>query len=191
MSHLIVYAHPKDKSFNHAVLEAVKETLKSQNKKFEVRELYNLKFNPVLSVNDLAQIHEGKIPEDIKREQEYIRQAENIIFIYPVWWFGMPSILKGYIDRVFAYGFAYAVGDKGIKGLLKDKKVYILNTTGGPEENYQKFGFANALKTTTEAGIMEFCGMKVALHKYFYAVPTVDQQTRSNMLKEIQTLNLG
>ena len=190
MKYLVVYAHPNPKSFNHAVLELVQNRLKKAGKDFAVRDLYNLKFNPVLAGADFMAFKQGKPPADIAEEQKLIREADIIIFIYPIWWFGLPAILKGYIDRVFSYGFAYQVTDKGAEGLLKGKQVIILNTTGGLEENYQKFGFQNALKTTTEAGIFEFCGMKVIGHKYCFAVPTVTDGDRKKMLADLEAMTL-
>ena len=189
--YLVVYAHPNPKSFNHAILESVGERLGELNRTYDVRELYALKFNPVLAGDDFAALQKGKLPQDIQTEQEYIRNAKTLLFIYPIWWFGMPAVLKGYIDRVFSYGFAYDIDPKiGLRGLLRDKKVMIINTTGGPEANYQKFGFNDALKKTTEVGTFELCAMKVVMHKYFYGVPSVTDEARKAMLKEIEGMKL-
>jgi NAD(P)H dehydrogenase (quinone) len=190
MKYLIVYSHPNPKSFNHAIKQIIEEKFKNQAKQYDVRDLYGLKFNPVLSGNDFVTMKEGKIPEDIKTEQEYIRNADKIIFIHPIWWFGMPSVLKGYIDRVFSYGFAYEFGEKGIKGLLTDKKVILLNTTGGTEDVYMQAGFEDAIKKTIEKGIFEVCGMKVILHKYFHAVPFVSNEVRDKMLEELKAIEI-
>lgn len=163
--------------------------LRSQDKEVVVRDLYQLNFNPVLSGNDFTQFLQGKIPADIQKEQEFIRQADVLIFVYPVWWFHMPAVLKGYIDRIFSRGFAYDVVDGTIKGLLAGKRVYIINTTGGEQEAYAQFGYQNAIKTSVDAGIFSFCGMTVALHKYFHAVPTVTDAVRKQMLAEIKKIN--
>lgn len=189
MDYLIIYAHPNPKSFNHAILEEVEKKLRQAGKTYQVRDIYALKFNPILAGPDFVALKNGQPLPDIKSEQDLIRQVKTLIFIHPIWWFNMPAILKGYIDRVFSHGFAYAADEKeGLKGLLTDKQVVILNTTGGPEENYKKFGFNEALKSTIEIGTFGLCGMKVALHKYFYAVPTVSQETRVKMLAEIKQL---
>jgi len=189
MDYLIIYAHPNPKSFNHAILEEVEKKVRQSGKTYQVRDIYTLTFNPILSAPDFIAFQNGQALPDIKAEQDLIRQAKTLIFIYPIWWFNMPAILKGYIDRVFSPGFAYSTDKKeGLKGLLTDKQVIILNTTGGPEENYKKFGFDEALKTTIEVGTFGLCGMTVVLHKYFYAVPTVPPETRVNMLEEIKQL---
>ena len=92
----------------------------------------------------------------------------------------------GYIDRVFSYGFAFEFTDKGPKGLLLNKREIIFNTAEGTERLYSSLGYAEAMKTTTAAGIFEFCGMKVVLHKYFYEVNSVTAEARIKMLEEVK-----
>lgn len=190
MRYLIVYAHPNPKSFNHAIREIVEDKLRKDNGQFDVRDLYEIKFNPVLSGSDFVSFKQGQAPPDIKREQEYVKNADTLIFIYPIWWFGMPAILKGYIDRVFSYGFAYAADEKGLRGLLTDKKVIVFNTTGGSEEDYAQRGYKDALKKTTEIGTLQVCGMKVILHKYFHAVPSITNEARIKMLEDLKGIAL-
>jgi NAD(P)H dehydrogenase (quinone) len=184
--YLVVYVHPNPQSFNHAILNEVETALKEQGKDFIVRDLNALPFHPVLSAADFISFVQGRVPSEILTEQEYIKKATTIIFIHPIWWFNMPAILKGYIDRVFSRGFAYQIVDGGLKGQLVDKKVMIFNTTGGTQEDYAKFGYENAIKTAIDQGVFEFCGMTVAMHKIFYAVPTIDQRKREAMLSEIR-----
>jgi len=186
MKYLVVYAHPNPRSFNHAIKEVVLAKLRGGGKKFDFRNLYELKFDPVLNAGDFILMQQGKISPEILKEQTCIKEADILIFIYPVWWYGMPAILKGYIDRVFSHGFAYRISEKGLEGLLGDKKVVIFNTTGGPEEHYSEAGYAEALRKTTDAGTFELCGMKVILHKYFYSVPSVSQEQRLEMLREVE-----
>ncbi|HNV85808.1 MAG TPA: NAD(P)H-dependent oxidoreductase [Candidatus Omnitrophota bacterium] len=186
MKYLVIYAHPNPRSFNHAVKEVVLSKLRGHAEKFEVRNLYELKFDPVLSAGDFILLQQGKTSPDILKEQAYVKESDVLIFIYPVWWYGMPAILKGYIDRVFSHGFAYRITEKGIEGLLKGKKVVIFNTTGGPEEHFREAGYLDALNKTADAGIFGFCGMEVILHQYLYAVPSISQEQRLEMLREVE-----
>lgn len=190
MKYLIVYAHPNPKSFNQAIKEQVEAQIKKTGKEFAVRDLYRMKFNPLLDVQDFSLMIKGRLAKDIKREQDYVKDAHTLIFIYPIWWFGMPAILKGYIDRVFSHGFAFRFTEKGPEGLLPGKKVIIFNTTGGPESNYSSMGYADALRKTTDIGIFEFCGMNIILHKYFYAAPYVSNKVRLKMLEELKEIKL-
>ena len=133
MKVLVVYAHPNPASFCHAVLEAVTETLKLKNHTVEIRDLYAMHFDPVLKPTDFEGIATGNYPEDIKTEQNHIAWAEMVIVIHPIWWTGMPAMIKGFIDRIFSYGFAYSVGDQGIIKHLGGKKGHCFQYPGYTE----------------------------------------------------------
>ncbi|MGV2452225.1 UNVERIFIED_CONTAM: NAD(P)H-dependent oxidoreductase [Ralstonia mannitolilytica] len=167
MRHLIIYAHPNENSLNHHLLKTVVETLQLRNEEIVVRDLYTIGFDPVLSLDDMQGQRMGKVSDDVKTEQEYISWAEQITFIYPIWWTGLPAMMKGYIDRVFSYGFAYRY-DQGIqKGLLKGKKTVIINTHGKSHEEYEKTGMDKALTLTSENGIFIYSGLEIIRHLFF------------------------
>ncbi|WP_288443435.1 NAD(P)H-dependent oxidoreductase [uncultured Chryseobacterium sp.] len=167
MRHLIIYAHPNENSLNHHLLNTVIETLQYHNEEIIVRDLYDIGFNPVLSLNDIQGQRMGKLSDDVKTEQDHISWAEQITFIYPIWWTGLPAMMKGYIDRVFSYGFAYRY-DQGIqKGLLKGKKTVIINTHGKSHEEYEKTGMDKALTLTSDNGIFIYSGLEVIRHFFF------------------------
>lgn len=167
MRHLIIYAHPNENSLNHHLLNTVIETLQYHNEEIIVRDLYDIGFNPVLSLNDIQGQRMGKLSDDVKTEQDHISWAEQITFIYPIWWTGLPAMMKGYIDRVFSYGFAYRY-DQGIqKGLLKGKKTVIINTHGKSHEEYEKTGMDKALTLTSDNGIFIYSGLEIIRHFFF------------------------
>ncbi len=183
---LIVYAHPNPKSFNHAIKEKVVEVLTRRDVPHEVRDLYATGFNPVLSAKDFETFLSGSVPEDIKLEQEFIRKAQFLVFIYPIWWTGMPAILKGYIDRVFSYGFAYEERNGELVGLLSDKKAIIINTLGASSLDYGPSGMEECLRKTADVGIFKFCGIEVIEHMFLYSVPYVSDEERSKMLELVE-----
>ncbi len=186
MDYMIIYAHPNPKSFNLAIRRQLEEKLREKERTYIIRDLYLLHFNPVLSNQDFLSFSQGKVPEDIRKEQEYVSKADTLIFIYPIWWFGMPAILKGYIDRVFSRGFAYSISENGaVKGELSGKKAIIFNTTGGAREQYERLGYKEALRRTVESGVLQLCGLEIVCHEYFYAVSTVSDQERRKMLEYI------
>lgn len=186
MRHLIVYAHPNPDSFNHAIMETVVHTLKNKGHEVTVRDLYEIDFQPVLKRQDTAAMKAGQTPEDIKTEQEFIAQADAITFIYPIWWTGLPAILKGYVDRVFSYGFAYAYGEQGIDKLLKGKKGLIINTYGSPKEIYDQIGMTAGLKITSDTGIFEFTGIEPVDHLLFGSVPSAGEAALKDILKQVE-----
>jgi NAD(P)H dehydrogenase (quinone) len=167
MKNLIIYAHPNSSSLNHFFKQIIVESLEESDHEVELRDLYQLGFNPVLSLEDINGQRMGKIAEDVKKEQDFIDWADRIIFIYPIWWTGMPAIMKGYIDRVFSYGFAYCY-DQGIqKGLLKGKKAIIVNSHGKSNQEYEAIGMDKALMLTSDIGIFNYCGLEIQKHYYF------------------------
>lgn len=187
MDALVIYAHPNPKSFNHAIKEKVEHTLSGMGKTFKVVDLYSLNFNPVLTGEDLYNIFvNNTVSEDIKQHQELISNAGFLIFIHPVWWSGMPAILKGYIDRVFTYGFAYKEVNGEIVGLLSDKKVLIINTFGADENELNHFGIKECFDKIYNS-IYGFCGIREIKTKYLYAVPYVSDDVRKQMLEEVAT----
>lgn len=186
MKNLIIFAHQHQESFNRAILDLVETTLKGNGHEVTVRDLYKLNFQPVLTPEDTDSMKKGEIPEDIKTEQNFISEADAIIFIYPIWWSNMPAILKGYLDRVFSFGFAYTYGDKGPVPLLKGKKGLIINTYGAAEEHYEKIGMNTAFKTTMDVGVFGFTGIEPLDHLLFGSVTDVDDATRKKMLEKIK-----
>ncbi len=176
---LLIYGHPQTpKSFNFDLKEKLVKAIKDNGHNILVRDLYEISFNPLLSSKDLEMIHNFEIPEDIKQEQEFIKNADTIIFIYPIWWAGQPAIIKGYIDRVFSYGFAYIYKGNKVIGLLSDKKAIILNSTGTPSELYEKSGFHKSMRQVIDEGIFKFCGFKKVTHIFFGAVPMLTEEQK-------------
>jgi len=188
MKYLIVYAHPEPKSFNHAILETISEELKKKKKEFKVRDLYKIHFDPILSAEDFAAFQNGAIPDDIKTEQDYIRSADTLIFIFPIWWSSMPAILKGYIDRVFSLKFAYDITSDGVIGLLKGKKAFIVSTTGASKEDNEKMGAFKMMNMSMDMAIFQFSGLEVIKHKYFSSVQYVSDKDRKQMLEELRLI---
>ncbi len=189
MKILIVYAHPNPKSFNHAVLEATQESLKASGHEIKTKDLYQMKFKASLDAEDLGMMYvEKKMPPDILQEQADVSWAEAMIFIYPLWWFDRPAILKGWFDRVFTYGFAFGSGPKGIQGLLKHKKALVLNTTGAPKVWYEEAGHTRTYLSPTVDGTLKWCGIPVVEDYTFFGVTSNSQEDRQNMLGELKAL---
>ena len=186
MRHFVLYCHPDPKSFCHAILDNVVETLRGKGHEVRVRDLYADGFDPVLKGSDFAAFLAGKSPPDIKAEQDHILWAETITVIHPVWWTSLPALLKGYIDRVLTLNFAYAFGPEGPKGLLGGRKVVIFSTQGALKEDYDARGMTDAMKKASDIAIYSFCGMEVLEHRFFGGVPSVDDATRKRYLSEVR-----
>jgi NAD(P)H dehydrogenase (quinone) len=132
---LLIYCHPLSGSFSAAVRDAAIEGLSSSGHEVELRDLYAEGFDPVLS----ARQREGYYveAENIRGIEDHVaslRRAECLVLIYPTWWFGMPAMLKGWLDRIWAPGVAFDFGGpKVLKPLLtKLKRIAVITTYGSP-----------------------------------------------------------
>ncbi len=186
MNHLIVFAHPNTNSFGKAIVNTIEKASMKKGFETKIKDLYAEGFNPVLSAADFKEFGSGRVPADIKAEQDLVTWAEIISFVYPVWWTGLPAILKGYIDRVYAHGFAYEFTANGARGFLNGKRVRLFSTTGTPDEVYASNGMHASMKQVQDIGIFRFCGMTDVEHFFFGAVPSVDDGTRKKYLAEAE-----
>jgi NAD(P)H dehydrogenase (quinone) len=188
MKHLIIYSHPNPASFNHAIKETLVRVLKEKGQEIRLRDLYALRFDPVLKADDFQTFLAGKVPGDIAIEQDHVRWADQMTFIYPVWWGRMPSMAMGYIDRVLSKGFAYDYGPTGPVGLLPGKKVYAFSTMGAPLAVAESSGGIKSMEQIIDNETFKFCAMDMVGHKYFGSVTTVTDADRKKMLEEVAAI---
>jgi NAD(P)H dehydrogenase (quinone) len=188
MRHLVIYCHPEPKSFNHAILDAVVEELRALGHDVVERDLYQTGFSPILRSVDLSRLAAGEVPGDIKDEQAEVRAADRLVFIFPIWWTGMPAMLKGWIDRVFSAGFAFDIAAEGPRGLLAGKQAIIINTTAFPEAFYRQAGLRDSLDANLAGAVLPFCGITAAAHKVCWGLPFTNGEDRQAMLAEVRQL---
>lgn len=154
---MIVFAHFDSKgSHNAAVLRHVKARLESEKSPYEVIDLYADGFDPVLR----PERQDPLVP----KYQAMIKKAKRLIFIYPVWWYNAPAILKGFIDKVFLPGFAYNFVNDPVKGfyvdkLLSGREAIVINTYGGGRQWIDAHG--NAPMMVMDKAALDFCGIDV------------------------------
>ena len=178
---LIVYAHPEPKSFNGAMRDTAVETLTAAGHEVVVSDLYAMGFNPVAGPDDMTNdpvnpdhfnlateqteaFNKETTAPDILVEMKKLEKAELVIFQFPVWWFGMPAILKGWADRVFARGFAYLPGRKYDTGMFKGKLAMVAATTGTSADTYAPDGIDGDILTVLwpiHNGLLRYSGFDV------------------------------
>lgn len=158
MNVLIIYAHPNPTSFNAALRDLALRVLSQAGHSILLSDLYTMRFNPVLSAQEL----QGDLRE-IQSEIEKVRRADLLLFQFPDWWYGMPAIMKGWIDRVFAYGFAYDDEHSFDNGLLKGKKAMLSLTVGAREDYFREAPQRDLMRVLEPIhyGIFAYCGMEV------------------------------
>lgn len=154
----ILYAHPYDKSFNHAILDTVTTRLTEQNKKYRLIDLYADGFNPVLDAASLRLYSRGETADPLAAEYlDALIASDELIMIFPIWWASLPAIVKGFFDKVMLSGKAYQYSPDG--ALIPDKininRTIIFSTSQSPTELFAPF-FNNYLKSN----ILDAVGMK-------------------------------
>jgi NAD(P)H dehydrogenase (quinone) len=164
MKVLLVFAHPEPRSLNGALRDVAIRELEAQGHDVRISDLYadgwksevdradfpswppEARFLPGgASKNAFAT---NTLTDDVKAEIDKLLWADTLILQFPLWWYTMPAILKGWVDRVYAYGFAYGVGEHSDKrwgdrfgqGTLAGKRAMLIVTTGGWEEHYSARG---------------------------------------------------
>lgn len=154
---LIVHAHPEPASFNGAMTATAVETLRAEGHNVTVSDLYAIGWQAALGPEDITgaradtalfdpsreqehAVAEGTLAAAIREELRKLSQADMVIFQFPVWWFSIPAILKGWVDRVFARGFAYSAGRKYGTGHFKGKRAMLALTTGTASSLYEPAG---------------------------------------------------
>lgn len=164
MNVLIVYAHPEPHSLNGALKNVMVEQLLALGHQVQVSDLYAMHWKATLDAADFTLDRQGKPFDpsgdsrrgyeeglqrpDITGEQEKLRWADTVIFQFPLWWFTMPAIMKGWFERVYAFGLAYGVGehsathwgDRYGEGRMIGKRAMLVVTTGGWESHYHPRG---------------------------------------------------
>jgi NAD(P)H dehydrogenase (quinone) len=164
MNVLLVFVHPEPRSLNGALRDVAIKELEARGHQVRVSDLYADGWKSEINRADfplLAPDARLKVPaasrqgfaakaltEDVKAEQAKLLWADTLILQFPLWWFTMPAILKGWIDRVYSYGFAYGVGEHSDKrwgdrygeGILAGKRAMLIVTAGGWAEHYSARG---------------------------------------------------
>lgn len=165
MHALIVVAHPDQGSLTHSVARHLAEGIArpGDGHSFEIADLSAEGFAPQFTMTDLA-VHrrDVPIPADLGAEQARIDRADALVLVFPIHWWSMPSLLKGWIDRVFSNGWAYDEG-AGIKSVkrLRHLNVHLVGLGGASASTYERRGYRDAMKTQIDHGIFDYCGARV------------------------------
>ena len=180
MNVFIVHAHPEPASFNAALTGRAREVLSRKGHPVEISDLYAMPFNPVYGRHNTTTVRDSTFfkPQleeqhawevdgfapDILAEIEKLERCDVLILQFPLWWFGLPAILKGWVDRVFVMGRIYGGGRWYDKGALRGKRAMLSLTTGGPASMYSADGLngdINAILYPINHGILRFTGFDV------------------------------
>jgi NAD(P)H dehydrogenase (quinone) len=175
---LLVLAHPEPQSFCGALYTTAAEVLRAEGHEVRLSDLYADGFDPVGDRRDfrttadpdffkyqkeqLAAVAHGGFTEELTAEMEKLLWCELVIFCFPLWWFGVPAILKGWFDRILAMGFAYGGGRWFETGPLLGRRALLAITAGAPRERYMEgaiFGDIGHVLYPIHVGILNLVGI--------------------------------
>jgi len=201
MNVLIVYAHPEPQSFSGALKDTSVEVLTGEGHSVQVSDLYAMKFDPAGGPGDFLeredpscfryqreqiQAHKnGLFTPELAAEMAKLLWADLLIFQFPLWWFSLPAILKGWVDRVFAMGFSYDLGRAYETGFFPKKKGMLVLTTGAPAAAYTPQGKNGAIPDVLlhiNRGMLHFIGLQVLPPFVAYAAARVPPEQRAEYL---------
>lgn len=204
MNVLILHAHPEPKSFSSSLKDIAVEHFTALGDEVAVKDLYAMKFNPVVGREDFKQISNqeyfhymkeqmnahlsNSFADELKLEMEAIVKADFLLLNFPLWWTSMPAIMKGWFDKVMAFGFSYHPKDmKYDTGAFKNKKAMCTITTGGSEFAYSEsgeHGDINKLIEHINHGLLFFNGFQVLPSFFAWRAHLVDEETLKGYIEK-------
>ncbi len=182
---LIIYSHPNKIGHSGKILKEVINVLDNRNEKYEIIDLYKMKYDPVLHQNEHYTSGNKDINQINKNIQKKIKNNNKFIFIYPTWWNNMPAILKGFVDKVFVSNFAFKYEGGIPKKLLKGRAV-VFSTTGANRIFSKLISRDRALKVLAK-DVLFFCGIKAKAYSIGSSTVLNDKQ----IAKIKKTVNKG
>ncbi|QYX54663.1 NAD(P)H-dependent oxidoreductase [Pseudomonas sp. S07E 245] len=184
---LIIAAHPMTESLTHSIVRQVREALIDADISVEVADLHAEGFISAMTPADVSYYRgEGDLPEDVVREQRRFDKADMVYFVFPIYWWTVPALLKGWFERVFTSGWAYDYqGDGKASGRLKPVPVHLIITITTGEESFCRHGSKAAFQTQVVDGILGYCGLKDVRTSMLWGADYVDDENFASFMAEI------
>ena len=166
-NYLIFFCHPNPVSLTSNIKDSLINLFIKNKINYKLIDLYNENFNPVLTSEDLKELKTTSKLNSVVKYQELITENRDLIFIFPLWWVHFPALLKGFVDKVFSFKFAYDVDQSGniVKLLTKNTASFIV-TMGNRIDSYKENGLYKSFKNVMNEGLFDFCGIKI--NNYFF-----------------------
>ena len=201
---LIVHAHPEPNSFSNAQMRSARSSLQDQGYDVKIIDLYEKSWSPVLDRSEfssastyfkpqaeqMAAANAGTLAAEVRADLEALLDADLLVLSFPLWWFSLPAILKGWIDRVFVMGAVFG-GDHGLfdQAALAGHKAVLLITTGGSPDSFgegRQFGVLKTHLFHIHLGMLRFVGYDVLEPIVTYGPAHLDSGNRDAALFAVQ-----
>ena len=197
----IVYWHPEPQSFNATMFRTACETLAAAGNEVRTSDLRRMRFDPVSSrknfttvkdpnyfkqqVEEIEATEVNGFAQEIESELTKIEWCDLMIWQFPLWWFGLPAMLKGWVDRVFVMWRTYGGGRFYQSGVFRGKRALLSLTTGGPEDAYRKGAFNGdmaGILRPIHRGMLQFVGFDVLAPHILYGPARLTEEQRKQLL---------
>jgi NAD(P)H dehydrogenase (quinone) len=188
MKHAVVIAHPNSYSLTRSAAEAYAEAARALGHGVLVRDLYAMKFDPLLRAEEIPQLTPPTPGPDVAAERAVLADVDVFAFVYPFWFNAPPAILKGYVDRVFGMGFGYApVLGGGTEPLLEGRRLISFSFSGAPEQWVQQTGALRALMSIFDGHLAQMCGLELVDHIHTGGVaPNMTEEAVAEILARVR-----
>ncbi|ULH14698.1 NAD(P)H-dependent oxidoreductase [Deinococcus sp. KNUC1210] len=202
---LIVHAHPEAASFCTAQMQEAARTLEARGYDVQISDLYRMDWQAALDRHDFTHlpadpfkpqaeqfraVQGGTVASDVAAELEKLLAADLLVFSFPLWWFSLPALLKGWVDRVFAMGAVYGAGVGTYdRGRFLGRRALLLFTTGGPEGAYGPQANNGDLDTVLfhiQNGMLRFVGYTVLAPVVGHSPVRISADERAAQLSRVR-----
>jgi len=201
MNVFIICAHAEPQSYNGALFRTAQESLRAAGHSVQTSDLYAMKFDPVSDrrnfttvkdpdyfkqqIEEMHATEAGGFAPVLEAELRKVEACNLMIWQFPLWWFGVPGILKGWVDRVFAMGRTYGGERFYENGVFKGKRALLSLTTGGPGAVYEKGGWNGDIQgilRPIQRGMLSFVGFEVLKPQIVYSPVRITAEERQAAL---------
>ena len=166
MKHAVIFAHPNADSFTASVASAYAQAAEGLGHAVIHRDLYRMGFDPCLKAEELPR--ENFTPAaDVQAERALLKDVDVFALVYPLWLNTPPAMMKGYLERVFGFGFAYGGGGNSAEPLLSGRRMIAFSSSGAPLQWVKDTGALGAIHTLFDAYFAQVCGLTALDHVHF------------------------
>lgn len=163
---LTIFSHPFRDRYPAAVMDSFHSPFTRPSHTIDVLDLHREQFDPRFTVEDHTHFWGGPVPPGVAEMHRRVEKADRLAFVFPVYWWSMPALMKGWIERVLTPGWAYQYGagvdDRGrapLHGLLPPTPTVLIGVGGSKKSTYEKYGYDEAMRTQLDVGIFAYCGI--------------------------------
>ncbi|WP_242185950.1 NAD(P)H-dependent oxidoreductase [Sphingomonas sp. CARO-RG-8B-R24-01] len=188
LRHVVVLGHPAADSFNHAIADRYCSTVRACGQEADLRDLYALDFDPRLRADHRPGTLGNHLSNDVSRELGLLRQADVVVFVYPLW-FGMPpAIIKGYVDRVLGAALTPEAIVKNIPDAVLEGRTFATFSTSATTRAWlEEQGQWMSLHQAFDRYLLSIFGMQDGGHTHFEAVvDDLNPQYAREMLQSVE-----